>query len=418
MNKLFAIAAIAAMPALPALAAPNNVEQFSVGSSPKTFQISPKLSTLTPFLTDSQFRLFQQTASSRGSRRLRAGSTSGYSRQAGSSSQRVSPYNYGSNCSSSSFGCISYTNARVANSTVAKQASTANQPVGGMPYVASGKLLIATTTAGSFNATCSASLIGKGLLVTAAHCVHSYGNGTAGFYKSFRFIPANNSSSNTGPYGSWDGNNVWIPTVYLNGNDVCSTRGIVCNNDVAVIVLKKNSKNQYPSSLSQIGYYAYGWNGYGFRSEGSSGTLRSMITQLGYPSGLDSANLMQRGDSYGQYTGTGTGSSPLNLIIGSQMNGGSSGGPWLINFGTASTLSGSSAGAAPVRNVVQATTSWGYTSSTIQVQGASTFAQNSAFPNASYTEGGRDYGAGNIGALVQAACGASGSNGQALGACF
>jgi len=344
---------------------------------------------------------------------------SGSSKQARSSSQRISPYNYGSACSSSVFGCISYTNARVANSTVSSTASTANQPVGEMPYVATGKLLIATTTDGSFNSWCSASLIGKGLLVKAAHCLNDYGRGAGGFYKSWRFIPAQNStSSDSGPYGSWDWDTVVTPTVYVNGTDVCSTRGIACNNDVAVIILAKNSSGQYPSAISQIGYYSYGYNGYGSRTEGSSGTKRSMITQLGYPGGLDNGRLMQRGDSYAQYTGTGTGRSPRNLIMGSQMNGGSSGGPWLINFGTVPTLTGSSAGAAPVRNVVQATTSWGYTSSTIQVQGASTFAQNSAFPSASYVEGGTDYGPGNIGALAKAACGASGGNGQAKGACF
>jgi len=417
MKKLLVIAVMVVLPVQHSLAVPNKIAEYSTGSSPKTFQISPRLSTLTPFLTYFLFRRFQQTASSRGSR-LIAGAKNGISKQAGTNSQRVSPYNYGSSCSSSSFGCISYTNARVANSTVNKSAKIDNQPVGGMPYVAAGKLLIATNKAGQFNSSCSASLIGKGLLVTAAHCVHNYGTGSGGFYKSFRFIPANNSSSNTGPYGSWDGDKLYIPADYRDGTDVCSTTGIVCNNDIAVILLAKNKSRKYPGNISEIGYYGYGWNGYGFRTEGSSGTQRSMITQLGYPSGLDSGNLMQRGDSYAQYTGTGTGSSPLNLIIGSQMNGGSSGGPWLVNFGTSSTLTGSSSGAAAQRNIVVATTSWGYTSSTIQVQGASIFAQNPAFPDASYTENGRNYGAGNIGALVKSACGASGGNGQALGACF
>jgi len=43
MKNLYIIAAIAAMPALQALAAPNQVEQYKAGSSPKTFQISPRL---------------------------------------------------------------------------------------------------------------------------------------------------------------------------------------------------------------------------------------------------------------------------------------------------------------------------------------------------------------------------------------
>ena len=377
-------------------------------------QVSPRLSTLTPILTDSQFQLLSQSARYRSSSKP-AASFPGFSKDKGSRSYRITPSNYGPQCSSNQFGCIAYTNARVQNSTVNSSATVSTQPVGGMPYVATGKLLIATTTPGSFDSTCTASLIGKGLIVTAAHCVYNYGKS---YYKSWRFIPANNSTSNTGPYGFWDSSAAWVPSVYANGKDVCSSVGVVCNNDVAVILLKKNSNNVYPASVSQIGTYGYAWNGYGFRTEGSSGTKRAMITQLGYPAGLDSAGLMQRGDSYAQYTGTGTGTSPLNLIIGSQMNGGSSGGPWLVNFGTPSTLTGSNAGAAPNRNVVQGTTSWGYTNTAIQVQGASTFAQNSAFPNADYSEDGRSYGGGNIGALVKSACGKTGGNGQALGACF
>ena len=422
MKKALLIAAlISAVPIQAANAAPEGVSSYSVGKTPQIARISSRLQPLTPQLTQSQLRQVMAGAASSG-RDSKPGAIEGSSDGRRSRAGRA-PSNYGSNCGTSGnkWGCISYTNARVANSTVSSSASTSTQPVGGMPYVATGKLLIATSKEGEFNSWCSASLIGKGILVTAAHCVHDYGKGDAGFFKSFRFIPANNSTSNTGPYGYWDASTVWIPTVYKNGTDTCSTTGIVCNNDVATVILKKNSKNQYPSDVSQIGYYGYGWNGYGFIKEKGAGRRspkRSAITQLGYPGGLDNGFLMQRGDSYAKYTGSGRGKSPLNLIIGSQMNGGSSGGPWLINFGTPSSVGSSSAGAKASRNIVQATTSWGYTSNTIQIQGASTFAQNSQFPSGSYTEGGRDYGAGNIGALVKSVCGASGSNGQALGACF
>lgn len=418
MKKALLIAAlVSAVPIQAANAAPEGVSSYSVGKTPQTARISSRLEPLTPQLTASQLRQVMAGADSSG-RDSKPGATEGSSDGRRSRAGRA-PSNYGSSCSQLNGGCISYTNARVANSTVSSSASTSTQPVGGMPYVATGKLLIATSSPGQFNTWCSASLIGKGILVTAAHCVHDYGKEGSGFYKSFRFIPANNSTSNTGPYGFWDASSVWIPTAYYKGNDTCSVKGIVCNNDVATIILSKNSQNQYPSDVPQIGYYGYGWNGYGFVKEKRAGKdERSAITQLGYPSGLDNGVLMQRGDSYAKYTGTGKGKKPLNLIIGSQMNGGSSGGPWLINFGTESSVGSSSAGARPSRNIVQATTSWGYVSNTLQIAGASTFAQNPQFPSSSYTEGGRNYGAGNIGALVQSVCGASGSNGQALGACF
>lgn len=383
-------------------------------------RIEPKLRPLTPMLTQAQFSQATQglKAAARGAGR--AGALAAPSSKGGAPTP--APADSGASCASAGLppGCVTYSTARVANFTVNGSATTAAQPVGGMPYVATGKLLIATTTPGVFNSWCSASLVGKGVLVTAAHCVFRYGQGANGWYKSLRFIPAQNSSTtNAGPYGSWDAQTWWIPTAYFNGTDTCSVPGIVCNNDVAVVLLRKNSANQYPWGVSQIYYYSYGWNGYGFRPEGSSGTRRGQITQLGYPGGLDSGRLMQRNDSQGQYLGTGTGASPLNILMGSRMDGGSSGGPWLVNFGTTPTASGAPVGAAPVFNVVQGTSSWGYTDTSIKIVGASSFAQNPQFPNASYIAGGSNYGAGNIGALMSSVCGpAPGSNGQALGACF
>lgn len=382
-------------------------------------RIEPKLKPLMPVLTQAQFSQATQgmKAAARGA--VQAGVMAAPSSKG--ATQGRAPADYGSSCASvgSPPGCVTYSTSRVANTTVNSSATTAAQPVGGMPYVATGKLLIATTTAGVFNGHCSASLVGKGVLVTAAHCVHQYGLGQSGFFKSLRFIPAQNSSTtNAGPYGFWDAQTWAIPTVYFNGTDTCSVYGKVCNNDVAVVLLNKNSAGKYPLAVPQINYYGYGWNGYGFRAEGSSGTRRGQITQLGYPGGLDNGFLMQRNDSQAQYLGTGTGSSPLNLVFGSRMNGGSSGGPQLVNFGTPPTATGAPVGAAPNFNVVQSTTSWGYNTSSIKIQGSSTFAQNPQFPNASYTADGTNYGAGNIGAMMATICGSGGSNGKALGACF
>ena len=383
-------------------------------------RIETKLRPLTPMLTQAQFSQATQGMKAAGRGAGRAGALAAPSSKGGAPSR--APADYGSSCSSAGLppGCVTYSTARVANSSVNGSATTTAQPVGGMPYVATGRLLIATTTAGVFNSSCSASLVGKGVLVTAAHCVHRYGMGNSGFAKSLRFIPAQNSSTNNaeGPYGFWDAAEWSIPTVYFNGTDTCSVSGIVCNNDVAVVLLKKNSAGKYPFAVPQISYYSYGWNGYGFRAEGSSGTRRGQITQLGYPGGLDNGRLMQRNDSQAQYLGTGSGSSPLNLVFGSRMDGGSSGGPQLVNFGTTPTATGAPVGAAPVFNVVQSTTSWGYTNSNIKIQGSSTFAQNPQFPNASYTADGTNYGAGNIGALMANVCGSAGGKGKSLGACF
>ena len=334
------------------------------------------------------------------------------------SSPRLAPSNSGPQCNL--VGCIPYTTARVANSTVNGTPATAVQPVGGMPYVATGRLWMATTTAGQFNSVCTASLIGKGLVVTAAHCIQRYGLGDAGTVKSVRFIPANNGNTlSSGPYGGWDVAHIIQPAVYKAGTDTCSTAGIVCSNDVAVLVLAKNPAGQFPFSVPQIYYYNYGINGYGFVSPSGGSGGNGQITQLGYPCGLDNCQLMQRNDSIGAITGTGIGSSPKQITIGSQMTGGSSGGPWLVNFGTQSALTGAGAGRAPVNNVVQATTSWGYVNNQIQIQGASLFATNPQFPIAQFTTDGRTFPGGNIGTLVNEACRSTGTaKGFTTGACW
>jgi len=429
-NFILALAAFAVIPVSA------QAQQFPLTSkaividltSPSQLQapqtLSPRPSSPMPTLNRRQFQRIKYALSSR-SAMSSSGLRSGGVRvplNKGSAAAYVAPSNYGTRCDDA--GCIPYTTARVANTTVASSATTSVQPVGGMPYVATGRLLMARRTAGRFDSVCSASLIGRGLVVTAAHCIQEYGLGAAGTVKSVRFIPANNGNTlNSGPYGGWDVGFISQPMAYFNGTDTCSDPGIVCNNDVAVLVLNKNSAGRYPFAVPQIYYYGYSANGYGSTTKvpGVTGTF-GQITQLGYPCGLDNCQLMQRNDSIGGFIGSGTGSSPKQIMIGSQMTGGSSGGPWLANFGSTSSLTGdSSPGAAPLRNQVTAVTGWGYVgeSSGIQIMGASQFAQNSQFPKASYSSDGVDYGPGNIGYLVNEACRSNGrAKGKSKGACW
>ena len=111
----------------------------------------------------------------------------------------------------------------------------------------------------------------------------------------------------------------------------------------------------------------------------------TQITQLGYPAGLNNDAYMERTDSYG-YVSSGNSN---NTVIGSNMNGGSSGGPWVINFGLPSALTGETNGSAPAANTVVGVTSWGYTSTSPKEQGAAPFTS------------------GNVVALVNAACSAT-----------
>jgi V8-like Glu-specific endopeptidase len=238
------------------------------------------------------------------------------------------------------------------------------------PFRASGKLFF---NEGASAFICSASLIAKGLVVTAAHCVSDFGKNT--FHTNFRFVPGYKSGS--APYGNWTAKTVYVLTAYLNGTDSCAQSGVICKDDVALIVLNAQS-GKYPGT--NTGFYAYGFDGYGFTSN-----KLTEVTQIGYPACLDNGEIMERTDSQGATSA----SNANNTIIGSLMCGGSSGGPWLVNFGRRPNLTQTTSGSFPLSNTVIGTTSWGSTSTGPKNQGAAPFLST------------------NIKSLVSTACGAN-----------
>lgn len=224
---------------------------------------------------------------------------------------------------------------------------------GSYPYRAAGKLFFMI---GTSSYVCSASLIKRGIVVTAAHCVANYGKKQ--FYSAWMFIPG--YSNGTAPYGTWSVAQARVLTAYYDGTDPCAQSGVVCQDDVAVMALNTQG-SAYPGTTT--GWFGYGYNGYGF-----TGGI-THISQLGYPVALDSGVYMERNDSQGTISS----SSSNNTVIGSLMTGGSSGGPWLINLGKPPVLSGISFGSAPGANDVVGVTSWGATNTAVKNQGASSF---------------------------------------------
>jgi V8-like Glu-specific endopeptidase len=225
------------------------------------------------------------------------------------------------------------------------------------PFSAAGKLFF---NIGSASYLCSASLIKPGIVVTAAHCVSNFGQHQ--FYSNWQFVPA--YTNGTAPYGVWSAKTATVLTSYYNGTDSCAQSGVICQDDVAVIVLNPQS-GTYPGP--RTGTLGYGWNGYSFNGSG-----QALITQLGYPVDLDGGYVMERTDSQGSTTP----SLSNNTIIGSLMTGGSSGGPWVVNLGTAPSLNGTSYGNAANHNIVVGVTSWGYTNLAVKQQGAAPFTSN------------------------------------------
>lgn len=252
-------------------------------------------------------------------------------------------------------------------------------PVNLVPWRTTGKLFMQF---GASTFVCTASVIDKGLLVTAAHCVWDFGVGPA---DAVWFEPARHGA--TLHYGQWQALDWYVTTGYANGTDTCEVAGIVCENDVAVVVLNTGPAPYAGKRIAEVvGRYLYYKNNQGYVS--FSGKVATQITQLGYPVAFDGGLKMIRTDSLG-YQAT-----PNNVIIGSDQTGGSSGGPWIMNFGN-DPASTSSVPSFNARNRVVGTTSWGYVSSTVKVQGASRFANNTSFPAPGLT---------NIEALISEAC--------------
>jgi len=302
------------------------------------------------------------------------------------------------------------------------------------PYNMTGKLYMLFPDGSG--GTCTASLIGKGLLVTAAHCLATYGGGTSSKATKVFFVPSAFRAGTawtlaglnaSGPYGAWESLSYTLPTCYVAGNCSQQANGVVGSNDVAVVQLKKNSSGQFPWQKG-IGYYGYGWNGMGFVSNTdllkTSGINWTSLTQLGYPSGLGTStattgNSMIRTDApalsyYGSTNYLGT----KVHLWGTQQNPGSSGGPNIVNFGrkpslTLTGINPPTPGLWAYENIVVGATSFG--NFVMQRGGSSMFGQTTNFPNARYGT----YGAGNIGSLVQKECGTAAGQGagNTNGAC-
>lgn len=144
------------------------------------------------------------------------------------------------------------------------------------PYRATGKLFFAI---GSDTFVCSGSLIKRGLVVTAAHCVTDYG--TKKLFTNFKFVPGYRQGQ--APYRVWTASRIWVPTGYFNGAATqCAPTapGVVCKDDIAVIELAPQTNPTYPGTST--GWYGYRWNQWGVTSAGLT-----QVTQLGYPVALD-----------------------------------------------------------------------------------------------------------------------------------
>lgn len=205
---------------------------------------------------------------------------------------------------------------------------------------------------------CSASAIKPGVIVTAGHCVHSGNGAQTGWYNSWTYVPGYRVIGTSPrallegrPFGTWTGP-VHVRTTsdwYIGGGGVPNLR------DIAVIVYPKDQYGYF------VGQYT-GWLGYQYPA-----FIGRHVSVVGYPVNLDGGGLAHRVEAL-----AGSYGSVNNGVYGSDMTGGSSGGPIVLNL----REDYSNTAPAPLDNLgnrVVSVVSWGYTAPVHKVQGGSAF---------------------------------------------
>ncbi len=215
------------------------------------------------------------------------------------------------------------------------------------------------TTADGLTARCTASLISRSILVTAGHCVHTGGTGSAGWIRSGTFYPAYRNGESP-LYGSATA--AWVITTggwYSRGQ-------LDQGYDVGLVVL-----NNRTGTTTEIGDYT-GWFGACFHY-----CLQNFwhTSQLGFPANYYDGQMLTQSEHLAHSDGR-------DYLVGSGMQGGSSGGPHVTNLGALSDSS-LDQGQWPTRNIIFAVTSWGYVSDIFKIQGASSLSgpnESNQFP--------------------------------------
>lgn len=202
------------------------------------------------------------------------------------------------------------------------------------PYRTVGRLFFVTDTGDS---ACSAAVISPRLIITAGHCLHSGNGDRSGWYSDFLFIPA--LENGNAPFAKWNGSHAWVNSKWFSGRGNFSNGG-----DIGLLVLQDQTLED-DNEPTRIGDWT-GWLGWQINELASN-----HIHMLGYPSNFD------RGLKMHQVTTQAFRVRKSTVEYGSDMEAGSSGGPWIENVGTDSRVVG--------------VTSYGYDDPGLKLQGSS-----------------------------------------------
>lgn len=185
------------------------------------------------------------------------------------------------------------------------------------PYRAMGKLFFKR---GGRSYVCSASSVGNNAIYSAGHCLHAGNNKSSGWATNVVFVPAYRDG--VAPYGQWQARQLFVRSQWYKHG---ISKGLA--QDMGAAVLHKRNGKKISQVVGWLGF-AWNWSKYQHWS------------QHGYPaaSPFNGRRLIANHSSFA-YHGS-VGANPKPIGVGSDLTGGSSGGPWVLKFGTSNYLNG------------------------------------------------------------------------------
>jgi len=166
------------------------------------------------------------------------------------------------------------------------------------------------------NFVCSASVINRNTLATAGHCAHAGNNSNTGFSTNLLFCPSFSPAGVDPVRDCWVGVGKFVSFQWFNASNF--------DRDYACIITSKTGR-KIANSIGNI----TGWTGRAWNFASGQPTF-----SLGYPQGAPFAGnrLITTASTEWYQLNMNISESQLSKYIGNDMTGGSSGGPWWLNF--------------------------------------------------------------------------------------
>lgn len=207
-----------------------------------------------------------------------------------------------------------------------------DEAVAAYPNIAIGKLFF-TDPKKPGEWVCSASVLRQRIVVTAGHCV-AHGSTDASeryFYTNFYFIPAYNQGQ--GPLGAFTVHQAWVSNAWYQVDEQVPNA-----QDLGMLIINDRDGNKIADYTGYLGYQTLSLSS-------------NNVTMVGYPNNLDDGERMQINFAQSYENGGNN-----TWIYGSGMGPGSSGGPWIQDYGVAPDTTD---GIAMGRNRLVGVTSYG-----------------------------------------------------------